>query len=72
MSEAEQQESKVGETKADWNEEYDAWLELIEDHLKNIRRMLVIVLIAMILVAISVLTLASMLIYSFLHPMYSM
>ncbi len=72
MRETDESKSEESAKKSDWNEEYAAWLELIEDHLKNIRRMLVIVLIAMILVAISVLTLASMLIYSFLHPMYSM
>ena len=46
------------EEKTDWNEEFDAWLELIEDHLKTMSRTLTFLLILMILVALSNLTLA--------------
>ena len=46
------------EEKTDWNEEFDAWLELIEDHLKTMNRTLTFLLILMILVALSNLTLA--------------
>lgn len=48
---------EVTEAEADWNEEFDAWFELIEDHLKSIGlwiRILVVVLV--ILIAVLLLT----------------
>ncbi len=44
--------------KTDWNEEFDAWLEVIEDHLKSINKTLTFLLVLMILVAISNIILA--------------
>lgn len=62
----------AAEKKGDWNEEYDARLELIEDHLKNVRRILVAVLIVMIVLAISSITLTWLLIYTILPPAVSL
>lgn len=46
------------EEKTDWNEEFDAWLELIEDHLKSMSRALTFLLVLMIIVALSNIILA--------------
>jgi cell division protein FtsL len=46
------------EEKTDWNEEFDAWLELIEDHLKSMSRTMTFLLVLMILVALSNIILA--------------
>jgi hypothetical protein len=56
------------ESKSNWNEEYDAWLELIEDHLKNIRRLMVIMLAVMVVTAISVMVFAYFVVNTILHP----
>ncbi len=38
MSDMPQRKRGSTNVERNWNEEYDAWLELIEDHLKSIRR----------------------------------
>ncbi len=53
MSEADTKKTLDGQERADWNEEFDAWFELIEDHLKSIRlwlKILVVVIVILILV----------------------
>ncbi len=51
MSEADEQTKQDAEDRTHWNEEYDAWLELIEDHLKAIRReqLAILILLALLL-----------------------
>ncbi len=66
MTNAEMQ-TAAGGVERNWQEEYDAWLELIEDHLRSIRKLLGIMLAVMIVVGILVATLA----YFIIIPMLS-
>lgn len=53
MTEADKKNAKGHDTGADWREEYDAWLELIEDHLKAIRRGQTVMVVVLLLLIIT-------------------
>lgn len=53
MTEDNNMQEEDAHGKTDWNEEYDAWLELIEDHLKSIRRSEVAIIILLIILILA-------------------
>ena len=52
MSDEDKLKNDDANEKTDWNEEHDAWLELIEAHLKSIQRgqLIMIILLALLVV----------------------
>ena len=52
MSDNDGRKQEDAEAKTDWNEEYDAWLELIEDHLKSIRLLIKLLVIALVILIV--------------------
>ncbi len=67
MNDTEERKLEQAEAKSEWNEEYDAWLELIENHLASIRRLLLVIVVLSGLAAAGVLILASLFLYLFLR-----
>jgi hypothetical protein len=67
MSDTDKQTKEDAEVNGDWHEEYDAWVELIGDHLASIRRLLMVIAVLSGLAAAGVLILASLFLYVFLR-----
>ncbi len=53
MTEADKKNAEDHDTEADWREEYDAWLDLIEGHLKAIRRGQTVMVVVLLLLIIT-------------------